>query len=330
MQTDNSLITNKEQIMYPTIMEGSTGNYVIILQDKLKKAGYYDLSITGSFDDYTKKATVSFQKDYTLFPNGIVNNETWQTLYELTNKPKMLVYEEETRPTLRLGSTGSYVKELQTLLTNLLYYSDTIDGIFGASTQTAVKAFQLNNRLTTDGIVGRDTWSALLTLYSPMAICNGNGENNVTYTVVAGDSLWVIARRFGTTVDAIKRLNNLTSDLLQIGQKLLIPVSNESTPPKNYITYTVISGDSLWNLARRFNTNVDAIKKLNNLTSDRLSIGQILKIPTNNQSPIIYTVVAGDSLWLIARRFNTTVDAIKKLNNLTSDLLQIGQKLFIL
>lgn len=92
----------------------------------------------------------------------------------------------------------------------------------------------------------------------------------------AGDSLWLIAQRYNTTVDAIKRLNGLTSDLLNIGQILKIPSSQELP----YIVYTVRSGDTLWLLSRRYNTTVDAIKKLNGLTSDILNIGQQLKIPT--------------------------------------------------
>ena len=72
-------------------------------------------------------------------------------------------------------------------------------------------------------------------------------------------------------------------------------------------------------------------KELNNLTSNNLSIGQQLKIPSssNNTSYTTYTVKRGDSLWLIANNFNTTVDSIKRLNNLTSNNLSIGQQLKI-
>ena len=318
------------QNVNPTIMEGDTGNYVIILQEKLKILGYYYASITGSFDEYTKNSVIKFQDNNLIIPDGIVGNDTWDILYELTSNAEEELNERQTKPTLRLGSTGIYVTELQTLLTNLLYYNGPIDGNFGTATQTAVKMFQSNNRLTADGIVGRDTWSALETLYSPLAICEENGtNNNFTYTVVAGDSLWSISKRFNTTVDAIKRLNNLTSDVILVGQKLLIPESEGNVTPPTNITYTVVAGDTLWRLAQRFNTTVDAIKRLNNLTSDNLSIGQQLKIPSNNQNTIVYTVVAGDTLWRLAQRFNTTVDAIKRLNNLTSDNLSIGQQLII-
>ena len=109
---------------------------------------------------------------------------------------------------------------------------------------------------------------------------NNNDNDNITtntYTVKSEDSLWSIANQFGVTVAALKDANSLTSNLLSIGQVLLIPSSNNITP----VNYTVKSGDSLWSIANRFNTTVDAIKSLNNLTTNLLSVGQILKIPSN-------------------------------------------------
>ena len=157
---------------------------------------------------------------------------------------------------------------------------------------------------------------------------NQDDLSNQTYIVKSGDSLYSIAKRFNTTVDDIKKINNLSSNNLSINQVLLIPnISNNSSNQ----TYVVKSGDSLYAIARRFNTTVDDIKKLNNLTSNNLSINQILLIPniSNNSSNQTYTVKSGDSLYSIAKRFNTTVDDIKKINNLTSNNLSINQVLLI-
>ena len=100
--------------------------------------------------------------------------------------------------------------------------------------------------------------------------------------------------------------------------------SISSVPSGNY--YTVKSGDSLWSIANKYNTTVSILKSLNNLSSNNLSIGQVLKLPSSDNSNT-YTVKAGDSLWNIARKYNTTVSALKSLNNLSSDILSIGQTL---
>lgn len=161
---------------------------------------------------------------------------------------------------------------------------------------------------------------------------NDNANNELTtpnknfYTVQKGDNLWLIANKYGTTVDKIKKANNLSTNNLSIGQTLIIPSTN--IPNQNEITYIVKKGDSLWLIANKYDTTVEKIKSTNNLSTNNLSIGQILVIPSTSNFTT-YTVQKGDSLWLIANKYNTTVDNIKKLNNLSSNLLSIGQKLLL-
>lgn len=165
-------------------------------------------------------------------------------------------------------------------------------------------------------------------------------NNTGYYTVKSGDSLWSIAKKYNTTVDEIKNLNNLTSNTLRIGQQLRIPnlesnggTSSPTTPTTG--TYTVKSGDTLYAIARQYNTTVDAIKNINNLTSNTLSVGQTLKIPTTSndiitsEDFITYTVKPGDNLYAIAREYGLTMDEIMRYNNLASTLLSIGQQLKI-
>ncbi len=250
----------------------------------------------GTFGSSTNAAVTKFQSIFNLTPDGIVGKSTWykiSSLYAAVAKLAELNSEGNTlgigtvppSSTLRQGSRGPDVITLQYLL-NLVseYYpgipAPTQDGIFGSGTRQSVIAFQQIMGLQADGIVGTATWRELYNTYL------GIGQNvpspgpdpepgTITYVVQPGDSLWIIAQRYGTTVDAIKRLNGLSGDMLNIGQVLKIPAGQAP----GYIEYTVRAGDTLWLLSRRYNTTVDAIKQLNGLSSDMLSIGQVLKIP---------------------------------------------------
>lgn len=166
-------------------------------------------------------------------------------------------------------------------------------------------------------------------------------ENGTIYVVKKGDSLYQIARRYGVSVDELKNVNDLTTNNLSIGQYLIIPTAQNSNQDEGETTivYTVQSGDNLYQIARRYNVSVDDIVTLNQLPNNSLSINQQLLIPissntnsNNNQdisNDILYAVQSGDSLWKIAHQYNVSVNEIKQANNLTSNLLNIGDTLII-
>ena len=143
-----------------------------------------------------------------------------------------------------------------------------------------------------------------------------------TYTVKSGDSLYSIAKKYGITVDELKKANGLTSNNLSLNQKLVIPET------KGEIGYVVKVGDSLYSIAQKYNITVDELKKANGLTTNTLTIGQELTIPETSKTTT-YTVKSGDSLYSIADKYNVSVANLKKVNNLTSNLLSIGQILVI-
>lgn len=154
-------------------------------------------------------------------------------------------------------------------------------------------------------------------------------EKKGYYTVKKGDSLWSIAKNNNTTVNELKELNNLTSNSLSIGQQLKLPTTKEETPQYSN-TYTVKSGDTLYSIAKKYNITVDELKTTNNLTTNSLSLGQVLKIPgTSTTQPNTHTVLKGESLYSIANKYGTTVTELKSLNNLTTNNLSIGQVLLL-
>jgi peptidoglycan DL-endopeptidase LytF len=177
-------------------------------------------------------------------------------------------------------------------------------------------------------------------------------ETASIHSVAAGDTVWGISSRYKIDVDTLRKANQLQSDMLQIGQTLIIPgtqtgetaASVPSEPPKTSGTeYTVAAGDTVWGISSRYKIDVDTLRKANQLQSDMLQIGQTLIIPatkTGETAPSVpseppktsgteYTVVSGDSLSAIAKRSNISVLQLKQANQITSDLINVGQLLTI-
>lgn len=280
---------------------------------------------------------------------------------------------------LRLGSTGLDVQTIQTYLNRIRKNYPAIPaitdeaGVFGSSTQAAVKKFQSVFNLGVDGIVGKSTWYKISRLYAAvtrLAELNSEGttlgigtvppasvlrQGSRGADVITLQYLLNVAAEFypyiptvsqdgifgsGTSqaVMAFQRAMGLNADGIvgvntwrELYDVYLGAMENLPSPGPgtNVIEYVVRSGDTLWLLAQRYGTTVDAIKNLNGLTSNMLNIGQVLKIPTAGGQYFEYAVRAGDTLWLLSRRYGTTVDAIKNLNGLTSDRLEVGQILRI-
>jgi len=182
------------------------------------------------------------------------------------------------------------------------------------------------------------------------------------HKVRRGESLGLIASRYGTSIGELKRLNNLNGTLIRVGQTLLVPSSGPSSgmsaqtttdgaPPPSAsgatAEYIVQAGDSLWSIARRHGISVRSLAGSNGLSkSTVLQPGQKLQlaVPASSDAAsatgivagnsstlrrISYTVRAGDSLWDISRRFRVSVGSLKRWNELQSTSLQPGQRLHV-
>ena len=264
-------------------------------------------------------------------PGGITTNtyvvQKGDSLYSIANK---------------LGTTVSELKKENNLTTNTLQIGEVLriptkeiyeeeENIYIVKKGDTLYSIAMANNTTVDELkrINNLTSNILSTgqlLKIPSALLPES-----TYIVKKGDSLYSIANKYNTTVDELKRINNLTSNILSIGQVLKLPSDKVSDVEKeeNTISYTVQKGDSLYSIARKYSTTIDKIKDLNNLTTNLLSIGQVLLIPTDTNLETTYTVQKGDSLYSIAKKYDTTVDRLKQLNNLKSNLLSIGQILIV-
>lgn len=182
-----------------------------------------------------------------------------------------------------------------------------------------------------------------------------------TYTVSPGDTLSGIAQRAAISIEELMSANQLSSDLIKVGQSLRLPIKVESKPnlqvdPESVssLSYTVERGDTLYAISRKFKLSVAELRQLNQLQSDILKPGQILRTSRSAQqnarsaadSPLAkpqsegsntpeskplqeYIVKAGDTLSRVSRISGSPISEIQRQNNLNSDLLKIGQVLML-
>lgn len=171
------------------------------------------------------------------------------------------------------------------------------------------------------------------------------------HIVKKGDNLSLIAKKYHVSVKQLRSWNNLKSDNLSIGQKLIVynsgapmaQAGNTAPVERSTVqtTHVVKSGETLGKIAAKYKCSVTDLKKWNNLKSTTIKVGQRLKVyppetlntssksatPAKIGSGTTYTVKSGDSLWSISKKYGVSVDHIKKLNNLKSNDLKVGQKL---
>lgn len=297
----------------------NNSNLALALAENLDDAG---LTVSKYYqrrsENDTSKDYYNIQKDTGLIETIVVNYGNINNINEATNiKNEWEDYAEAVVKSLANYTNVPYYKEGESQEIYTVKKGDSLWKIANKYNTTVEKLKSANNLKTNTLSVGQKLVIPSISV-SP--------EVSDTYIVQKGDSLWSIANKFNMTVSELKNLNNLTNNLLSIGQVLKIKDSSNN----GKTTYTVQKGDSLWVIANKYGITTEELKSYNNLTSNLLSIGQVLKIPQGKISTEnIYTVKKGDSLWTIANRYNTTVEKIKVLNNLTSNLLSIGQHLKI-
>lgn len=313
--------------------EGAEVIYALRNKDTLAKRILENIGATGQETRkyYQRRLPSDTSKDYYFIHRNTGNLEPLIVEYGFIDNTKDVEFLKENYEELAeavISAVANYIgvpyKAPNGLITNT-YVVQKGDTLYSIANKlgTTVSELKKENNLTSNTLqIGEVLRIPTKEIYEE--------EENI-YIVKKGDSLYSIANKYNTTVDELKRINNLTSNILSIGQVLKLPSDKASNVEKeeNNISYTVQKGDSLYSIARKYDTTIDRIKDLNNLTTNLLSIGQVLLIPTDTNLETTYTVQKGDSLYSIAKKYNTTVDRLKQLNNLTSNLLSIGQILIV-
>ena len=281
------------------------------------------------------EAVVKAVSEYTNTPYDKGTGTTYtvksgDTLWSIAKKYNITVNELKnlnnlTTNTLKIGQVLRINEQTSVSPTENTYIVKSGDTLYGIANKYGVTVDQIkkSNNLSSNTLrIGQ-----VLTI----PIETENKEDYIIYTVKSGDTLYGIAKSYNITPNELINYNNLNSSVLSIGQNLKIPFQDIKEEQENieYIIYTVKPGDSLYSIARTYGISVNNIMSLNNLNSSLLSIGQTLKIPISEEEVISYIVKSGDTLYSIARKYNTTVDNIKQKNNLKSNTLSIGQTLTI-
>jgi len=182
---------------------------------------------------------------------------------------------------------------------------------------------------------------AVLKKSEPVGPTASSVYGGIGYRVRRGDTLSGIARKYGTSVSTLKKLNQLASDRVYVGQMLTVRAKKglSSTTakasggyPSNPNSYRVRSGDSLYKIGRKYGLAVSELMALNKLKSSKIHSGQVLKLKKTAAAATQsgkYKVRRGDSLWSISKDFGVSINALKKANRMRTSKLKAGQTIVI-
>ncbi len=248
------------------------------------------------------------------------------------------------------GTTTAFVESTTSNSGNVNYHKiksgETIGGIAEEYKVSSSSIREWNN-LTSDKIISGTT----LKIYSDASPVMDKEKDSpktelnsesLTHQIQPGETIIGISEDYGVSIDDIKRWNNLSSSRIVAGKTLIIysngnnhtnTTTKVATINNNATTHKVKKGETLGGIAETYQVSIASLKKVNDINGNKIIVGQELKIPKSSDSKSqlskdgYHTVETGETLYSIAIKYNTSVQKIKKLNELSTSKIIVGQKL---
>lgn len=340
-------------------------------QSTLARAPYYNLfGIKGSYQGQ------SVYMDTQEYLNG-----KWVTMKEpFRDYPSFQQSFEDNASVLRNVKIGGQYYYRGAWKSNCSSYRDATAWLTGRYATAPHYATALNNVIESYNLTRFDTPASGSAGggASTGSTNNNTGNNNSSgsssssstttnsyYTVKAGDSVWLIANKYGISMSQLVSWNGIKNNLIHPGQKLIVKKgsgsssssstgsttkpststnnntgSSSSTNTTGNTYYTVRSGDSVWFIANKYGISMDQLVQWNGIKDNFIYPGQKVIVKkgsgsaattgntgSNASTTKSYKVVSGDSLWAISEKYGMTINQLKELNNLKSDMIYVGQTL---
>lgn len=321
-------LTNKEMIIYSNTSAARTiFSQELANEYPLWVAQYY---ATNPSDNGKWSVWEGFQyTDRGIIPgiNGYVDRDIFTSEILLDNQEE-IPNNEESNGNQSSASNGNYMRYT-------IQSGDTLSAIARRYDTTVEELVRLNNIQNPNLIYANET--LLIPTKNNSVSTGSDDKNNTIYIVQRGDTLYRIAKRFNTTIQTIVNNNGITNpNLIYLGQRLIIAKSTSNIQTK-YMNYRIKHGDTLGELANKYNTTIRELAYINGIRNvNRIYVNQIIRIPINisigehDCGHYIYTVKRGDTLWKIASQFGKSVSELAELNGIKNvNYIYIGQRLRI-
>jgi len=170
-----------------------------------------------------------------------------------------------------------------------------------------------------------------------LGIIKKDGKSFIQYKIDKGNTFYSLSRRFNVSTSDIQKTNGI--EALQLNKVILIPTKSnqKANTTISSKTHVVKPGETLYSISKSTSIPVDNLKKLNKLTSNELSVGQVLQLstaatPTKNlasKKSKKHKVIKGDTFYSVSKKYNVSVNRLKQTNNITTSSLKLNQILII-